>query len=214
MIYILSGSDTKKRNLFLNNLLAKRESIRFQSNQITKEIILEYSRSINLFGISPVLIIDNLLADNSISFLLKDLASLQESNTTFVFIEDKLKISDEKRYTKYAKIEHFDEKKVNKIQKFNTFAIADSYARRDKIGTWVLYSQAIEHGVESESISGILFWKIKSMLLAGSRVFDVDELRNQSSSLVTLYHMAHRGEVDFAIGLEQFILSSLTPITK
>ena len=94
--------------------------------------------------------------------------------------------------------------------KFNIFGITDAFAKHDKVMTWVLYRRGIEGGVEPEAIAGILFWKIKTMILSGNYLFDKDELKRQSSRIVSIYHKAHRGESDFSIGLEQFILSSLS----
>jgi predicted RNA methylase len=42
------------------------------------------------------------------------------------------------------------------------------------------------------------------------KVFSKEELKNNSSLIVYLYHKAHRGEFDFYIGIEQFILNSLS----
>jgi hypothetical protein len=47
------------------------------------------------------------------------------------------------------------------------------------------------------------------MILNGTKVFTKDELKKRSSELVSIYHRAHGGEVDFTISLEQFILNSL-----
>ena len=73
-----------------------------------------------------------------------------------------------------------------------------------------MYREGVESGIEPEAIAGILFWKIKTMILNGSRMFSIDELKNQSSKIVSIYHLAHRGEVDFIVSLEQFILTSLS----
>ena len=95
------------------------------------------------------------------------------------------------------------------IPKINVFGIADAFSNRNKIEAWILYREAVSQGIPPEEISGIIFWKIKTMILSGSKFFSLDELKNNSSELVSLYHNAHRGESDFVIGLEQFILNSL-----
>jgi DNA polymerase III delta subunit len=126
-----------------------------------------------------------------------------------VFVEEKLLVGEVKKYKKYAVIEDFSIESVKQVSKTNVFGIAEAFSRKDKIGTWVLYRDAISKGVAPEEISGIIFWKIKTMLLNGARVFSVPELKKVSSELVSLYHKAHMGECDFVIGLEQFILSTL-----
>jgi hypothetical protein len=115
-----------------------------------------------------------------------------------------------KKYQKHATIEDFSMMESKQVPKVNVFNIADNFSKKDKINAWILYGEAISTGVAPEEISGILFWKIKSMVLTGSRFFSIDELKNRSSQLVSIYHKSHKGELDFTIGLEQFILSSLS----
>ena len=210
MIYILFGNDTKKINSSLKKLTENKEIIYLSQSIVSKEIINEYALNISLFGESPVIVIENLLSKNEFSFSPKELSSLKDSPTTFILLEDKLLGADEKKYSKYGKTEKFEIKEIKKIPKINTFAIADAYGRGDKIEAWFLYRQAIEAGIEPESISGILFWKIKTMILNGNKIFSLDNLQRQSKDIVSLYHNSHKGNSDFVIGLEQFILSSLS----
>lgn len=209
MIYILAGNDVKKRSAYMKTLLKDREVIRPVLEDNLKESLIGYAQSQNLFGDSPIILMENFLHDGTISLSTKDLNLLQESTSIFIFLEDVWKAVDEKKYKKYATIEQFDEKIVASAPKFNTFVITDAFGRHDKIGTWMLCREALDKGIEPEAISGLLFWKIKTMML-GSSSFTKEELKNQSSSIVSLYHCAHRGECDFGIGLEQFILSSLS----
>jgi len=210
MIYILFGNDTKKINSSLKKLTENKEVIYLSQSVISKELINEYALNISLFGESPVVVVENLLSKNEFSFSTKELSSLKDSPTIFILLEDKLLSADEKKYSKYAKTEKFEIKEIKKIPKINTFAIADAYGRGDKIEAWFLYRQAIEAGIEPEAISGILFWKIKTMILNGNKIFSLDNLQKQSKDIVSLYHNSHKGNSDFVIGLEQFILSSLT----
>jgi DNA polymerase III delta subunit len=210
MIYILCGSDIKKRSEYIKKISKKGEIVRLPQSQISRELFIEYASSVSLFGDSPTIISENVLHDEVIKFSPKDWALLQESNSIFIFIEESLKAQDEKKYKKYATIEHFNEKKFSQTPKFNTFVITDAFGRHDKVGTWILCKDALEKGIEPEAISGLLFWKIKTMILGSSNLFTKDELKNQSSAIVSLYHRAHRGECDFDIGLEQFILTALS----
>jgi DNA polymerase III delta subunit len=210
MIYLLVGADIKKRNSFLKTLVGKRESIRLTPSQTPNELLYEYAQSTSLFGESPFIVLDNILSQSDINLSDTDLKQLKDSPTFFIFLEDKLLAAQEKKYKKHATIERFDTDKDSKqAPKINTFDIANAFARRDKVGTWILYRNAVEQGIEPEPLSGMLFWKIKSLMLTGARLFTADELKKQSSDLVALYHRSHRGECDFVVGLEQFILSSL-----
>jgi hypothetical protein len=112
-------------------------------------------------------------------------------------------------------------------EKIDFFEFADALGRRDKRGLWVLYQDALAEQVPAEEVHGIFFWQIKSMLLAKkcktpseanmkpfpfeksrgySRNYKDGELEKISSELVAMYHEAHRGNIDFFVALEKFIL--------
>jgi len=209
MIYILSGNDTKKKNTYLKKLFKENQPIFVPEASITREELLNHARSVSLFGGSPIVVIENMLNEENITLSPEDLLILKDSETAFVFMEEKLLAPEIKKYKKHAVIEDFSSSTTKKMPKMN-FGIADAFSRKDKIGTWVLYRDAILLGTSPEEISGIIFWKIKTMLLNGTKFFSAGELKNRSSELVSVYHRAHRGKCDFVIGLEQFILSSLS----
>jgi len=210
MIYILTGNDTKKKNIYIKRLCKDKQPYFLSSTNISKEIINDYALSMSLFGESPVVIAEKIFdKESGVTFNSEELLIMKESETIFIFKEDKLLAIDIKKYSKYAEVEDFSNLAPKKIEKVNIFNIADAFSRKDKINTWILYREAISAGSVPEEISGIIFWKIKTMLLNGTKVFSKDELKIKSSELVSLYHKAHMGECDFTIGLEQFILSSL-----
>lgn len=208
MIYLLLGLDLKNKNIYTNKLIQESESIFLSPNILTKELIMNHSMSTSLFGDKPIIIIEDILKDENIIFNKDELQILKESETIFIFKEDKLLVEEQKKYKKYVTIENFELKKKTQNNKFNVFSITDAYAVKNKIVTWTLYRKAIESGIEPEAIAGVLFWKNKIMILNGSKVFSKDELKKNSSNIISLYHKAHGGDRDFVVGLEQFILSS------
>jgi hypothetical protein len=210
MISLLAGLDTKKKSATTRTLTKGRDVILVPERDASKELIDSYAAGVSMFGTSIAVVLENVITKGEISLSDEDLRSLADSQTLFIFLEDKLLVAPERKYKKYATIERFDEKKVSQKPAINTFAIADAFGMRDKVKAWMLYREAIESGMEPEPISGILFWKIKNMLLTGTKSFTHEALTRQSSELVSLYHRSHRGESDFVIGLEQFILSSLS----
>jgi hypothetical protein len=210
MIYILTGNDTKKKNIYIKKLCKDKQPSFLSALNINKEIINDYALSVSLFGESPIIVAENIFdKEDGFTFNAEELLALKDSETTFIFKEDKLLATDIKKYSKYAEIEDFNNLTYKKAEKINIFNIAEAFSKKDKINTWILYREAISTGSVPEEISGIIFWKIKTMLLSGTKVFSKDELKIKSSELVSLYHKAHMGECDFTIGLEQFILSSL-----
>ena len=210
MIYILSGNDTKKKNSYLKKLYKDDLPIFAPNKDVGKSELFDRALSVSLFGGSPIVVLENIIKEDNITFSQEDLSVLKDSETVFIFLEEKLLASDLKKYKKYATIEDFSVDIKKQISKINIFDIADAFSRKDKIGTWIIYREAISQGVSPEEISGIIFWKVKTMILAGTKFFSVNELKNLSSNLVSIYHDSHRGESDFVIGLEQFILSSLS----
>ena len=107
------------------------------------------------------------------------------------------------------------------------FEFTDALGRRDKKGLWVLYQDALAEQVPAEEVHGMFFWQAKSMLLARlyttadeagmkpypfqkarecARNYKDGELEVILETLVTIYHEAHRGNTDFFVALEKFIL--------
>lgn len=210
MIYILVGDDLKKKNIYFKKLVSDNEPVFLSSSNVTKELINNYASSVSLFAGVSIIVIEDLIKQKEIIFSKEELEKLKRSQTVFVLLEDKLLVADEKEYKKYSTIETFKQKEIKEKNYNKDFELANAFAQKDKIKTWILYREAIEKGIEPEAISGMLFWKIKNLILNGNRVFPLDILKKQSSEIVSLYHKAHRGETDFVVGLEQFILSSLS----
>lgn len=127
------------------------------------------------------------------------------------------------------------EKKLNKKEelalrgeKIDFFDFSNALGERNKKGLWVLYQDALREQVPAEEVHGIFFWQIKSMLLAKksksadearmkpypfqkakeySRNYSIEgELELLAEKLVSMYHEAHRGNIDFFVALEKFIL--------
>jgi len=209
MIHILVGNDTKNKNLHIHNSFKDYELIVLPTINVNGETLTNYASCISLFGQSPVVIIENIFKIETLVLGENLLSSLKDSVNNFVFLEDKILAVDEKKYKKFATILKFEEKVGKIATKVNIFSITDAYERRDKIGAWTEYLRAINSGTTPEAISGILFWKIKTMILNGTRAFSRESLIKQSSQIISLYHKAHKGEVDLTIGLEQFLLSNL-----
>lgn len=210
MIHILVGGDTINKGNYIKELTKKLESIFLGDVLVSKDSIMSYCYGIDLFNKSSFVALENVLGGGDINFSAEELVRIKESNTLFIFKEDKLSVAVQNKYKKYGEIKIFEEKKVIQTPKFNVFSITDAFANKDKVLAWTLYNKAIVEGIEGEAIAGILFWKIKMMLMNGSNVFDKNDLKKQSSKIISLYHKAHRGELDLSLGLEQFILTSLT----
>lgn len=209
MIYIFSGNDNKSKNAEIKKLFGNKEFFSIKKEELVKEKIFEYSNIKSLFGDSPIIVVDNFF-DEKYSFSKKEILDLQKSETIFIFLEDSFSSANIKKYEEFAKIFFFEERKEKKIETNISFEIANAFGVKDKIKAWILFNQAIEKGVEPEQISGILFWKIKSLSESRQNVFSREEIKRSSSLLVSLHHDAHLGKKDFVVGLEQYLLFVLS----
>ena len=118
-------------------------------------------------------------------------------------------------------------------EKIDFFEFANTLGERNKKQLWTIYQEALNESVASEEVHSIFFWQVKAMLCAvktkdateaglnpfvyskaktyarnyGKNAEEAEEkLRQMSTSLCDMYHEAHRGNLDFAVGLEKFIL--------
>jgi hypothetical protein len=125
------------------------------------------------------------------------------------------------------------EELAEKGEKIDFFEFSNALGERNKKLLWTLYQDALAESVQSEEVHGIFFWQVKSMLSAlksagateaglNPYVFNKSKsyarnycssaaeaekkLKEMSSKLFKMYHLAHRGELDFAVALERFIL--------
>jgi hypothetical protein len=134
---------------------------------------------------------------------------LSESENSFVFLEGKLNKNILDAFKKVrAEINVFELPK-EKIEKFNSFLLADAFGKRDKLNLWVYFRQAIENGVALEELIGILFWKAKDMILKKNfNKFSEEELKNIARKLSYLLPEARKEGKDAETVFEQFILEA------
>ncbi len=210
MIYLIYGNDVSAKNTEIKNLAEGAGIVRVPADQITSNALLTLASQSQLFGTAPITVIENALTDGIEVWSDEILSVLKNSFNIFVFLEDSCTQVQIKKYKKYFFDTILCEKKQKASVKINAFVIADMYGRRDKIGTWTSYVELIDKGEAPEAISGMLFWKIKTLLLARSVTpYSKRELERSSSQLVDIYHKAHAGSVDMKVALEQFILSTI-----
>lgn len=154
------------------------------------------------------------------------LKELSESPNTFVIMEGSLLAPAKKAYAKYA--QSSEEFTATKPERFNTFAMADALASKDRRQLWVLLQAAKADGQSAEEIIGILWWQLKALRLAaitssaseaGMKDFPYNKAKRSlskfapedvtrlSQSLLELYHDGHGGVRDIDLALETWVLS-------
>lgn len=152
---------------------------------------------------------------------------LASSHNTFVLIERKIP-APAARTLKRDADEYHEVVVASGAAAFNTFRLADAYARRDKKMLWLLFREAYTRGISDEEIIGILLWQTKMLRLAvrttnateaGQKPFVYSKAQRalahfkhgepdvHAGTLLSIYHDARAGRRDMSNALEQWILS-------
>ncbi|MEI8174890.1 MAG: hypothetical protein WCG28_03000, partial [bacterium] len=94
-----------------------------------------------------------------------------------------------------------------KKEKFNNFLVANAFEKKDKLNMWIYFKQAMDKEVGMEEIIGVLFWKMKDMLIKKDfRKFSETELKDFISRLSYLLPEARKKGRDAESAFEQFLL--------
>jgi hypothetical protein len=234
MVYLLHGDITQAR-VKLQSLLAKKFAQKPNASLIKVDeenwgttSLDELIGGQGLFENAYIVAMDNLLGNKEIKeVIVKRLKDMKASSNIFIFIADRINAPEKKAFEKNAeKIQEF-EKHEGKKDRYNAFVLSDALASRDKKKLWVNLLDAFREDIVPEEIHGMLFWQVKSMIIAseaknateaglnpfvfskakaGAGNFSKEELERISAKLVHMYHDAHRGIIDFDIALEKFAL--------
>ncbi|MEK9178035.1 MAG: hypothetical protein AAB777_02875, partial [Patescibacteria group bacterium] len=181
MLYVFHGDDIKKgleksRGL-VNSLRAKKPDATFVSidaDNFNPSIIEEHLGGQGLFSNKYIILLDRVTENKEVKDILPDyIQAMKESANIFIVLEGKLNAELKKLFEKYAeKIVVCEESSVVgdsfKKKEFNVFALGDALASREPFKAWTLYRQAVEKGLESETILGTLFWQMKSVKVASN----------------------------------------------
>lgn len=156
------------------------------------------------------------------------LAELAASPNVFIWVEASVTAADLKKIEKHAaKVQECSVRPAKQRVDYSLFPLADALGERDKKRLWVGYIDALNHAAVEE-IHGVLFWQVKSMLLAlraptaedaGMKAFPFSkakrfaknyneaELVQLSRAMLEVLHEARRGSHDFSIALERLLLT-------
>ncbi|MEK7567677.1 MAG: hypothetical protein AAB513_02020 [Patescibacteria group bacterium] len=228
MLYIFYGNDRLRALKATEAVLEKSNSskrISFDESLENPIELLSLATINDLFAEKTFIKCDGVLESAYKEEVLKYTESFQESQNTFVFLENAIKADTLKILKKHSeKVEEFkiiDKKK----EKFNIFEVSDAFGLRDKKTLWVLYTKALDAGKSGEEIVGTIFWQLKSMLLVSKgdasglspfvankakqflKNYKSEEIEKMSFDLLKRYHESRRGRYDLETTLERFILS-------
>jgi len=216
MIYFYYGTDINKARTkaheLVNSLLKKKPDASFfkmDTENFNTSQLQEYIGGMGLFSNKYIVFLDRLSEKKDIKDeLINKLKEIGESENIFIILEGKLdKATVTKIEKKSEKFINFTLEEVIVKPAYNAFALADAFAKRDKKQAWLLYRKSIDAGEAPEALHGMIFWKVKSMLLAGfGGGWKQDELLKTAEDLVILYHDARRGKHELETVLETYLL--------
>ena len=215
MIYFYYGSDIdksrEKAHSLIDSLMKKKPDaslLKMNNEDFDIPKLQEYIGSQGLFSNKYIVFLDRLCDDKEIKDdFLDKLKEISESENIFIILEGKIdkatatKIEKKSEKTIVLNLSEKIEKKDN-----NTFALANAFGKRNAKEAWMLYRKAIDEGIAPEALHGMIFWKVKSMILAGGMGWDVEELKKIMDELITIYHEARRGKYELETAMEAFIM--------
>lgn len=197
------------------------EAPEYQSGQLSDAL-----GASSLFGGSEWFVLDTPSDNADFEEEAKDsLVEMSESENTFIILEGALLAPAKKKYQKYAT--ETKEFSNEKSERFNSFALAEALATKDKRRLWVLLQECKLNNMREEEIIGMLWWQLKALRLAALTAsaeeagmkdfpftkakralvkFNAGEIEELSQSLLTLYHDGHAGVQDMDIALEEWML--------
>lgn len=235
MLYLIYGDDFKKTRERLNTLIEDLSNkkpdislIKIDEDNISDYDISGFFHRQGLFEKEILVIFDHILnvepLDHDVEKILPKMA---ESKNTFLIHEGLLskKIVDIVK-EEGGQIEKFIIKKIEK-NIFNPFSLGDTLGEKNRKKLWISFYKAISAGLSVEEIHGILFWQIKSIMVAKkskninesglnpyvfgkakrfSLKYKTEELKKMLENLVDIYHDSRMGLTELPVALEKFIL--------
>lgn len=214
MIYLFCGDDIKNKRKnyeeFISSIPKGLETFFINKNDFDKNHFENLYSSSGLFFNKCLVVLDNIFErDENLEFILNKLEYISKSGNDFVFLDGVLnKLSLDEFKKAKAEINVFELPKEKK-EKFDNFLVANAFARKDKVLLWVYFRQAVNRGVIMEELIGVLFWKIKDMILRRDfSKFTEKELQNFITKISYLLPKARKEGDDAEAMFEKFLLEA------
>ncbi len=214
MIYLFCGEDAKNKyssyEKFIKSAPQSTETFFIGKNDFNPAQTESFYSGSGLFFEKCTVVFTNIFEkEETLDFVLEKLNLMGESGNTFIFLEGKLNKPVLDAFKKArAEINIFELTK-EKTNKFNSFLLADTFEQKDRLHLWVYFRQALEKGAAMEELVGILFWKVKDMILKKNfGKFSESELKNFAGKLSYLLPKARKEGKDAEPVLERFLLEA------
>jgi hypothetical protein len=212
MIYLFCGDDAKNKRSsyekFIKSIPKDTETFFVSRNNFDEVQLENFYSGASLFSALSAVVFENILEREEMrDFILEKLEPMGQSGNSFVFLEGKLtKVILDTFKKARAELNVFELPKAKK-EKYDNFLVANAFGAKDKLNMWICFRQAMDVGVGMEEIIGVLFWKIKDMILKKDfRKFSEAELKNFALKLSYLLPQARKEGRDAESAFEQFLL--------
>jgi hypothetical protein len=226
MLIVISGSEESALNQKTKEILEKREWKEkgvLYHDAPTVDALQESAVSQDLFGNTPAHVFRE-LEDAVYEFLFENIDLFAKSPNILIAQVAKV-LKKQKDICAKAGVEMFEVKKTE-VREMPSFVLADAFLRRDKKAAFVALHDELATK-PPEEVHGGLWYQMKNMALilsgateeesgihpfvykkikSASKAFSKKECDGILKELLEMNHKAHRGEVDFEIALEQFVL--------
>ena len=226
MLTVISGSDSgaldqKTKEVLKNNNLETTNGIYFDVP--TTHVLRESISAQDLFGGTSLYIFRE-LDDEAYNFLFSNIGLFLQSQNFFIAQVSKV-LKKQKDICAEVGVLIIEIKSI-KEREMPSFLLADAFLRRDKKAAFAALQDELVTK-PPEEVHGGLWYQMKNMALiisstneaeSGLHPFVYKKLKSASTkfskkecdeilkALLQMNHKAHRGEVDFEIALEQFVL--------
>lgn len=248
MLYILYGDAKKcfeKSEQMIETMLSKKPDatiLKINSDNVLSADLNNLINSQALFAQKNIITLARCLEeDNFTERVILNLKKIADSQNIFIFVEPDINDKTLKKIEKYAekvqelksinsdtKIANGSRIIKNSGKNINNFVIADSLGERNIKKLWKLFTEAVREETSTEEIFGILWWQVKSMILASktktahdagmkdfpynkskrfAKNFTQAELSKLADSMMQIYHDSRRGGSELEIRLEKLILN-------
>ena len=211
MIVLIVGPDQARSETRAKVLKGKPARELLFGDEASPTSLISLAQSESLFGeIHTYGIVGAFEGDEEISSLKEVLPALQQSEHLFLIEEETG--ADLAKAIEKVKGEVIKVKAPATEASFNTFALANALAARDRKKLWLYYMEAKKTDASAEMLVGMLAWKARSMLAQEKKGrvptgWKAGESERLSSDLVSLYHDSRRGVGSLDLLLEKFILT-------
>ncbi|MEX0933331.1 MAG: hypothetical protein WDZ74_01120, partial [Candidatus Paceibacterota bacterium] len=173
MLYFLYGNRQfiKKESMHIKStLIAKRPdavSLSYDETSAGAFDLDELVSGQGLFQSRYIVELDNLFGSGLFADPKEAVLKIKNSENIFLVLEEKLLKKSFELLKQNAERTSEDKDAVPKEKKdFSAFSLAEALCARNKKTLWTLFREAVQRGCKLEELHGILFWQMKTIVLA------------------------------------------------